>query len=92
MISILSIKETRMHFLQQLHIPKGLTVKNILLSIFVLVFWMITYKYLVLIDPFTPQTVKANISYDLTVDFSTVLLFAMISIGPIWEEAFLEAC
>ncbi|WP_430789494.1 CPBP family intramembrane glutamic endopeptidase [Virgibacillus flavescens] len=63
-------------------------LKNVLLIVGSLLIVYLSYKYVILIDPFASSYAKRGIKYGIPHDYSLVILIAMITIGPLWEELY----
>lgn len=87
-ISAVFIKEIRKRLYQSLNISKSIEPKNIFISIGIFLLLMIFFKQIILIDPLASSSVKSALNHNFTSYFSPVLIFAMITIGPIWEESY----
>lgn len=85
---ILIFPSLRKFILDEFAIENILRLRNIMLIVIFCVFLYVVKDFLLLIDPFASGSVQTRIKFNLNYDYSLVVMIAMVTIGPLWEEIY----
>lgn len=88
LISVFFVPSVKKVLFENLNVKEAFKLKNILISIITLLILSFSMESIILLDPLAHDNVKNNIRFNFTTQYSLILILAMISIGPIWEEIY----